>query len=172
MSYFYIFLFELIRKKNLKLLISLVIIIIPVLIVFLARFSGIDSINSIDRFVMWESFINLVKEFNLEQIILGNNPGIPLRMHDDLLSWFIINQSEKNNALGLHAFNYHSFYLRFFLSYGIVSLFFVLYLLYIQCRKNVVLGYIFMVFILESFFYGDSIFIISCCSFYYFFIWC
>ncbi|MUL16628.1 hypothetical protein [Aliivibrio fischeri] len=138
-----------VRKVFIMLLISL-----PAVYLIGERISNIDNILSIDRFVMWTSFITLFGELSFIDILFGTTPGIPLRLYDDYLSWFVINQSESNGALGLHAFNYHSFYIRYFLSYGLLLLILLICFLIRMSLKNKFLRYITIIVFLQSFSLG------------------
>lgn len=84
------------------------------------RLSGIEDFSTIDRIVMWISFIDLINTSSWQNLILGYFPGFPLKETDAALQWFITNQSEEVGAEGLHAFNYHSFWLRITATYGLV----------------------------------------------------
>lgn len=89
-------------------------------LLLLARLSGIDDIEKIDRFAMWFSFIELLNSGSWQNILLGYFPGFSIRDTDPFMWWFIENQSEKLGAQGLHAFNYHSFWLRLAATYGVI----------------------------------------------------
>lgn len=100
----------------------LLLLPLAVMAIFLVAFrvGQIESIDKIDRFVMWVSFFELFEKSTLLQSVIGFQPGYPVKSFDSNMYWFILNQTEPLGAKGLHAFNYHSFWLRIFTTYGVL----------------------------------------------------
>lgn len=94
-----------------------------VLFVLYLRSSGIETIEDVDRFRMWLSYIDLINSSGVESFLFGFYPGVPLRYTDPYIGWFITFQSEEAlGILGLHPFNYHSMWLRLLCTWGFVPL--------------------------------------------------
>ncbi len=88
--------------------------------IVLYRLAGIEDFSTIDRIVMWSSFIDLISTSSWQNILLGYFPGFPVKETDAAMQWFIRNQSEQVGAEGLHSYNFHSFWLRISTTYGLV----------------------------------------------------
>jgi len=91
--------------------------------VIILRMSNIESVEDVDRFRMWLSYIDLIKDSTVNNLFFGFIPGEPLRYTDPYIGWFIKFQSEERlNILGLHAFNYHGMWLRLMCTWGVIPI--------------------------------------------------
>lgn len=106
--------------RNLKYLALLFCLFFVGYSIVVARLSAIDDLSKVDRFAMWFSYIDLIKSSTWLNILTGYLPGFTIKESDPYLWWFIENQSEKVGAQGLHAFNYHSLWLRLATTYGLI----------------------------------------------------
>ncbi|EHE6926718.1 hypothetical protein AADU56_002511 [Vibrio cholerae] len=149
-----ILVYKSISQLRLKYILLFSVLAFPVLFVISERLSSVSEISSVDRLVMWTSFFNLLNDLSFWDILFGTNPGVPLKLYDNYLSWFIVNQSEQNGALGLHAFNYHSFYIRLFLSYGLILSFIFVFTFMRLSLNSRFLIMVFIVVLLQSFSLG------------------
>ncbi|QTE85277.1 hypothetical protein [Shewanella algae] len=97
--------------------------------VIISRLSVLPSLDKLDRFLMWFSYFELLKDSSLYNILFGFAPGYYLKLEDKYLWFFIEHLSERAGAVGLHSFNFHSMWLRIALDYGLFFLAFIILVL-------------------------------------------
>jgi hypothetical protein len=134
-----------------------------------ARLSNIQDIKKIDRFAMWFSFIDLMKNGEWVNVIFGYVPGYAIKDSDSYLWWFIENQSEKVGAQGLHSFNYHSFWLRLATTYGALFTCYIMYHFINFARKGKSFLYFSLLVLLQGFSMGAfylSVNVLVLCMYY------
>jgi hypothetical protein len=134
-----------------------------------ARLSNIQDINKIDRFAMWFSFIDLMRNGDWVNVVFGYVPGYAIKDSDPFLWWFIENQSEKVGARGLHSFNYHSFWLRLATTYGALFTCYILYYFINFARKGKSFLYFSILVLLQGFSMGAfylSVNVLILCMYY------
>lgn len=81
---------------------------------------GVDSAGHLDRFVYWNQAFIAFEHEDFENFVLGNIPGLPLKM--PVLSefmWTIDLFEEGRNVNGIFPFMFHSAYLRIAFTWGI-----------------------------------------------------
>lgn len=112
-----------IKEFGVKVIIQLAAGLVVIAVVMAVRMSQIENIEDIDRFRMWLSYFELVKNSSLMSLLFGFFPGVPMRYDDPYIGWFITFQSEETlGILGLHPFNYHAMWLRLMCSWGVIPL--------------------------------------------------
>ncbi|MCG9737530.1 hypothetical protein L1D32_05115 [Shewanella insulae] len=112
-------------KRYFRYMLPLLIFFIISAPVIISRLSVLPSLDKLDRFLMWFSYFELLKESSLHNILFGFAPGYYLRLEDKYLWFFIEHLSERAGAVGLHSFNFHSMWLRIALDYGLFFLAFI-----------------------------------------------
>ena len=91
------------------------------------RLTNVSDLNDLDRVLMWLSFFSVVNDISITEIVFGNFPGVPIRMTDPFIQWYINSMGDKINITGLHAFMYHGMHLRLLLTWGLIPLIFALF---------------------------------------------
>ena len=80
----------------------------------------IDSIESMDRYWMWYSGISLLKN-HFAEALFGFPPGVSLPVEiPKSLEWLWNSQQEGWNVSGVLPFQYHSFWLRLMITWGLI----------------------------------------------------
>lgn len=78
-----------------------------------------DSLEELDRYWMWRSAVTLMAE-HPAQAVTGFAPGIPLPVDTPGALWALwADQAQAVEAPGVHAYNYHAFWLRLAVSWGL-----------------------------------------------------
>ena len=118
---------------NLFFIVSL--IAIPVVVSTLSRGLALD-VESIDRFWMWKSAIDIFSE-NPQQFIFGFDLSRPLPVEiPDPLSGLHEMQTSNKESSGFYAFSFHSFWLRVISTWGILIVGLVFSTVYYKLYKS------------------------------------
>lgn len=123
--------------------------------VFITKISSVggESVFSLDRFVMWDAFINIVRN-NTSYLFFGNTTGIPIEYLDNKMDWYIQFQGEKLGVTGLHPYNFHSMFLRVIFDHGLFSTLALSFLFYRVLRYTKAQKYLYIIIILFGFSLG------------------
>lgn len=108
------------NKRYAKYFLALIPLLALSIFVVSSRLSQIDDFSRLDRFLMWYSYFDLVKNSSPLEVLFGFPAGHSLKDNDNYINWFIQYQGSKVNADGLHAFIFHSFWLRISTTYGLL----------------------------------------------------
>jgi hypothetical protein len=152
-----------IKELSLKTILQLGFGLLVVVIVLLGRLSNVQEFHDVDRFRMWLSYFDLLKDSSVSQLLFGYMPGVPLRYFDPYIGWFIQFQSEERlNILGLHAFSYHGMWLRVLCTWGLLPLIVIITFMLAQFRVSNAHKAIFSVIIVQGL--GMGVFYLSTVS--------
>lgn len=112
-------------KKRSKVLVF-VLFLAFIIYSFQIRELPLDSLQSMDRYWMWKTAIELLRE-NPLQALIGFPLGMPLPVDVyDEISWLWNFQAEGWNISGVFPFSFHSFWLRIAISWGVIITFLLL----------------------------------------------
>ena len=119
-------------KKNVLYLLPLV----PVFLLaaeYAMLIRGTDSATHLDRFIYFKQTYNYILNTDVFNILFGSSPGISLHM--DIIpefEWNVSNFENMRDLNGVYPFMFHSVYLRFFFTWGVVGT--LVYLLFFVCQ--------------------------------------
>lgn len=124
-----------IRHKVLASLASIVFLIISFVLRNLEY-----NIESMDRYWMWATFINLVWD-NPSILLTGLSVGTPLPVNVPAqLEWLWRSQQEGWGLEGIFPYHFHAFWIRFTITWGVFSLgIFALFLKYIFSKSSTII---------------------------------
>ena len=89
---------------------------------YLMRGLEIDSYEQIDRFWMWLTWFEAMDSASLTQFLFGFGPGVALPVDvPKQLTWLWENQQEITNTHGIFSYNFHAFWARFSIDYGVLA---------------------------------------------------
>lgn len=99
---------------------------------------GEGTVEDIDRFRMWKSYFSVfANEAGWLERIWGFFPGVPIRLYDPDIQYFIETQTEKIlGEKGLHPFNYHGMWLRIVSTWGIAGCIFYTMAVFLSVKKD------------------------------------
>ena len=153
-AFLVISLIHFLRRPTFGTLFGMAILSIIATAVVIERLSALDDLSDIDRIVMWISYFDLVRTMSLDHFLFGYFPGVPIAQSNKLLSWFVTHQGERLGIEGLHAFNYHSFYLRTLLTWGALPVSAMLVLFIRKLTGSRPLFYYLILILIQSFSMG------------------
>jgi hypothetical protein len=89
------------------------------------------DLNSMDRYWMWATGVDIFISDPLG-LLFGHSPGRPLEVDvPEGLQWLWAYQTDKLDVDGVHAFNFHAFWLRIAITWGaLATIFFLAYCSY------------------------------------------
>lgn len=90
---------------------------------FSLRGLSMDGLHELDRYWMWSAGVDLLQDRPM-QALAGFAPGRPLPVDVPAALWDLWrDQARETGAPGVHAYNFHSFWLRLALSWGLAAVF-------------------------------------------------
>lgn len=119
------------RNKIFVILASIVFVIIS----FVLRDLEFN-IDDMDRYWMWASFFEFISE-NPSVLLTGFSVGAPLPINvPEVLTWLWESQQDSWNINGVYPFNFHAFWLRATITWGLLSFILFIYFFKLAASKK------------------------------------
>ncbi|MFO7596256.1 MAG: O-antigen ligase [Desulfocurvibacter africanus] len=107
-----------------------------IILAFSLRGLSGDGLSELDRYWMWSAGVDLLRDQPL-QALIGFAPGRPLPVDVPAALWELWrDQARQTGAPGVHAYNFHSFWLRLAVSWGLTTMLAVLALFLNLLRRS------------------------------------
>lgn len=107
-----------------------------IVLAFSLRGLSMDGLSELDRYWMWSAGVDLLRDQPM-QALAGFAPGRPLPVDVPAALWELWrDQARETGAPGVHAYNFHSFWLRLAVSWGVAATLAVLALCLAMLRRS------------------------------------